>query len=100
MHCYRVDVSDEESIREGIARTAKQVGEVDILVNNAGTLSGKEVWDPDTRSAIHTLRVNCLGPLCLIKILLPSMRNRGRGHIINIASLMGLDNLFLSSPSD
>ena len=82
---------DQASIENLVARSIDVFGGIDILVNNAGTnphfgpiLSAEEShWQ-------KTLEVNLLGYFRMVKACVPSMRSRGSGKIINIASIVGI----------
>ena len=92
--CVGVDVADETSVAELMAAAERQ-GPVDLLVNVAGIGSvttapetSVEVWD-------RVLAVNARGTFLCCKHAIPSMASRGRGAIVNIASvgaLVGLRN--------
>jgi NAD(P)-dependent dehydrogenase (short-subunit alcohol dehydrogenase family) len=85
----RADVTDARSVEEMVESTVKAFGGVDILVNNAaifGTLEGKAFteigsaeWD-----AVHAVNVRGVFECC--KAVVPRMRKRGGGRIVNIAS--------------
>lgn len=79
-------------------------GRVDVLINNAGILSdgvggSSSVFDADPDSILDTFRVNSLGPVLLSNALLPLMRDRNYGRIVNLSSGMGqLDDMGASHP--
>jgi short-subunit dehydrogenase len=75
-------------IQDSIISCAGQAGEVDILINNAGQSmlgSAEETSPADYRDMFQ---VNFFGMVQLTSLLLPKMRNRGKGRIINIGSLI------------
>jgi 2-hydroxycyclohexanecarboxyl-CoA dehydrogenase len=81
----RMDVTDVESVRAGVAA----VGDVDVLVNNAGTdrfsffvNTDEELWD-------FVLAVNLRGTIAVTHAVLDGMQKRGRGAIVNVASEAG-----------
>ncbi|MFP6870159.1 MAG: SDR family NAD(P)-dependent oxidoreductase [Nitrospinota bacterium] len=85
----KCDVEKDEDIVSGLRATAKELGPVDILVNNAGIVSFEavhelpdEVWD-------RTMQINAKAPFVAIREVLPSMIERKRGKIINVASVSG-----------
>jgi all-trans-retinol dehydrogenase (NAD+) len=83
---YVCDVSDPNAV----ASTAKETGDVDILVNNAGVVSGKLLGDLSTEEIQRSFGVNVLAHFWTVRAFLPGMIERGRGHIVTIASAAGL----------
>jgi NAD(P)-dependent dehydrogenase (short-subunit alcohol dehydrogenase family) len=84
-----MDVDSDQSVREGIAAIESQHGPVDVLVNNAGIEcfgSIEELSIDDFRTVMET---NYFGTLRCIKSLVPQMRERRTGTIINISSVAG-----------
>jgi 3-hydroxybutyrate dehydrogenase len=84
------DMSKPDQIRAMIAETAKTLGPVDILVNNAGIqfVAPIEQFPEEKWDAI--VAINLSAAFHTTKAVLPSMRNRGYGRIVNIASAHGL----------
>jgi 3-oxoacyl-[acyl-carrier protein] reductase len=86
----KCDVTDRDQVDAAVARTAAGLGPIDILVNNAGTLDhtaqfhqqSSELWERD-------LRVNLTGAFNCAQAAWPSMRERGWGRIVNMASVAG-----------
>jgi len=87
---YVVDVADPQAIHAAAERVLADVGPVDVIVNNAGIVVGKPFGEHDTGDIERTIRINVLGPMHVTAAFLPSMRERRRGHIVNIASAAGL----------
>jgi NAD(P)-dependent dehydrogenase (short-subunit alcohol dehydrogenase family) len=86
------DVADEPAVRAMVAAAVERWGTVDILVNNAwggGSLS--RVEHKTTGQMDHGLRVGLLGPLWAMQASFPAMRAQGRGNIINMCSLNGVN---------
>jgi len=87
---YLCDVSRPYSIYDTARRVLAEHGPIDILINNAGVVSGRpllEITDPEIR---QTFDVNALAPIWMTRAFLPAMIERGRGHIVTIASAAGL----------
>ena len=85
----RIDVEDIESVRQGVA-AALEWSQIDVLVNNAGRgFHGaiEEVSDAESRALFDT---NVFGLLNVTRAVLPHMRARRSGHVINIGSVAGL----------
>jgi len=83
------DVADEASIKEMAQVVEDQCGGIDILVNNAGIFSTLEMRPFDqipVEEWERVLRVNLTGPFLCARAVLPAMRKKKRGRIINIAS--------------
>lgn len=86
-----LDVTDAASIQALADFLATEFGGVDILVNNAGVyldngIDGLEVPIDIVR---QTLEINTIAPLHVSQALIPLMRQRGRGRIVNVSSGMG-----------
>ena len=82
----RCDVGEPASVEAAFMAA----GPVDILINNAGVARSSPVLKTDVRVWEEHLKVNLTGSfLCALKVL-PSMASRGKGRIINIASVAGL----------
>jgi NAD(P)-dependent dehydrogenase (short-subunit alcohol dehydrogenase family) len=87
-----VDVSEDA---EGLVGAAIQAfGHIDVLVNNASELGPSPMpplADYDWRDLERVLRVNVLAPLHLTQLVLPGMRERGEGVVINVSSDAGVE---------
>lgn len=85
----RCDVTDPAQLDALPAVVDEAFGPCDILVNNAGIPGGGEFTDLSYEEIEQIVRVNLLGVLYGSRAFLPGMRRRGRGHIVNVASLAG-----------
>jgi short-subunit dehydrogenase len=74
---------------DDVDRAAAEAGPVDVLVNNAGEGWFGSFADMDPNRAEELIRTNLLGPVRLTRALLPGMLERGRGAIVNVASIAG-----------
>ncbi len=85
-----LDVTDAGQINEAVAQAEKTFQRIDVLVNNAGYgyLAAVEEGDDDEVRAMF--ETNFFGLAALTKRVLPGMRSRGQGHIVNISSVGGL----------
>jgi len=84
-----VDLTSEASIERFAQAVASQVGAVDILVNGAGWGQTKPFWEGTPDFWEKVIGLNFVGPMQLVKALLPAMMARGSGKIVNIASDAG-----------
>lgn len=85
-HAYPFDISNPDAVEEAVSRVQKEVGDVDILVNNAGILSNHKVVDTTPDEWNKVLSINLNGAFYLAKWLLPAMRRKKWGRIINTCS--------------
>ncbi len=86
----QLDVEDPASVARAVAEVAAEAGTIDILVNNAGMeIRGpvEEVSDGEVRRQFDT---NVFGLLGVVRAVLPAMRERGAGVIVNISSIGGV----------
>lgn len=81
------DVSDGKSVQAMVERTIDAFGGIDILVNNAGVGVYKSVLDTSLEDWDRCLDVNLKGVFLCSKYALPHMQARGKGSIVNIASV-------------
>ena len=85
-----VDVTNSASVNEAFGKVESLAGSIDILVNNAG-IAGKAapLWEQTDEEWNRVVAVNLLGPVFCARAVLPGMRKRGYGRIVNIASIAG-----------
>lgn len=84
-----LDVTDTAAIDALIAEIETNIGSIDVLVNNAG-YGHEGILEESTLAELRQqFEVNVFGPAALIKAVLPHMRARRRGHILNITSMGG-----------
>jgi acyl-CoA synthetase (AMP-forming)/AMP-acid ligase II/NAD(P)-dependent dehydrogenase (short-subunit alcohol dehydrogenase family) len=87
-HVHPCDVGDTDAVGRLADEVLERHGHVDVVVNNAG-LSIRR-WIAESYDRFHdferTININYLGPVRLLLGLLPSMRARGSGHIVNVAT--------------
>jgi short-subunit dehydrogenase len=77
------------STRESIERAAAGLPPIDLLVNNAGLMTGGLLEEQETDDVYAMFQVNLVGLVHLTKLILPGMLERGRGTIVNNASISG-----------
>jgi len=89
----RLDVTDEDSVRNAVATIHQRTGRIDALVNNAGNSVMGAVEDTSIDEAKAQFETNFFGVLRLCRAVLPIMRAQANGYIINIGSLAGIQGL-------
>ncbi len=87
---HSLDVTFDEERQNLITAIEKKWGGVDILINNAGISYRAVVEHMTDQDELFQLQTNYLGPMALIRLVLPRMREKGRGKIINISSVSGM----------
>lgn len=85
----RMDISKDAEIVAAVAAIAERSGGVDVLVNNAGYGLYGPVEEIGLDEARYQFEVNVFGAARLTQLLLPAMRAKGRGTIVNITSMGG-----------
>jgi NAD(P)-dependent dehydrogenase (short-subunit alcohol dehydrogenase family) len=90
-----LDVTDEDAIRDLVARTVGRHGRIDLFCSNAGITTGVELDDPGHLWQ-KAFEVHVLAHVYAARAVVPHMLERGRGYLLNTASAAGL----LVSPGD
>jgi NAD(P)-dependent dehydrogenase (short-subunit alcohol dehydrogenase family) len=85
-----LDVTSEQQREEVISEVFRKWRRIDALINNAGISYRSVVEHMDDASELKQLEVNYLGPMALIRLVFPPMREQGQGKIINVSSVSGL----------
>ena len=93
-----LDVADDASVREGFDSILKQAGQVDVLVNNAGVGGNSVVEEVTTQAMLDELNVNLCGAVRCTQAVLPGMRERRTGAIVNITSVTGRFGAIAQAP--
>jgi short-subunit dehydrogenase len=83
------DMSSEQSIVAAVQFAKDEFKHIDILVNNAGYGLFGPIELLPLNSARHQLEVNTFGAMRLVQLVVPDMRETGRGRIINVSSVAG-----------
>lgn len=87
-HGYLFDVTDENAVKEAIAKIEKEIGPIDILVNNAGIIKRIPIVDMEVSDWEQVLKIDLTGPFIMSKIIAKGMIQRKSGKIINMCSMM------------
>jgi NAD(P)-dependent dehydrogenase (short-subunit alcohol dehydrogenase family) len=85
------DVAREDDVARIVRATEEALGPITILVNNAGIGGGREVHNHSVEDWDRIMAINLRGPFLMARAVLPGMRRRRRGHIVNISSESGLE---------
>lgn len=89
IHLAEADVADDESVRRGFAEIFERAGRVDHLVNNAGVGGNGVVEECSPQQYLDVMNIDLCGAVRCIQAVLPQMRERGGGTIVNITSIAG-----------
>lgn len=84
-----LDVTDDSSIDAFVAAIQAKTGAVDIIVNGAGWGQAKPFWEMPVALWDKIVGLNLVGPMKLVRALLPKMMERKGGKIVNVASDAG-----------
>ena len=84
-----LDVTDEASMRRAVEAIEASHGRIDVLVNNAGYSQSGAVESVPLARTRAQFETNVFGPLRLTQLVLPGMRRRGAGRIVNVSSMGG-----------
>lgn len=83
------DVSDQKQVKKLIRQVEKELGSVEILINNAGTIQVAPIEEMEVREYEESINTHYWGPLFMMEEVLPGMRDRKEGRIVNISSVGG-----------
>ena len=86
----QLDVTDPAQVAESVRNAEEHLGGIDVLVNNAGIGYFAAVEESDEKDIRRMFEIDFFGLTRMIHTVLPGMRKRHRGHIINISSIAGL----------
>ncbi len=82
-----LDVTDHAQVADAVRRAEERFGAVDVLVNNAGYGYRAAVEEGEDDAVAELFATNFFGPVAMIKAVLPGMRRRRNGAIVNISSI-------------
>src|SRR5829696_2913874 len=85
----RLDVTDASEVEAAVGASLARHGRIDVVVNNAGYGVYGPVERGSEEQLWRQLDTNTFGPMRVVRAVLPSMRARGQGKIVNVTSLSG-----------
>lgn len=81
------DISDPGQVDTTMKRIREEIGDIDVLINNAGILSNNKAEATTPEEWQHVMQINLHGAFYLARAVLPAMRRKQWGRIINVSSL-------------
>ena len=87
---YELDLTDEENVKNTIEDVIVKYARIDVLINNAGYGFVGAIEETSANEAERAIAVNVHATLRMTRLILPHMRKRESGHIINLSSIAGL----------
>jgi NAD(P)-dependent dehydrogenase (short-subunit alcohol dehydrogenase family) len=84
-----LDVASDESVTTVVQQVIERFGRLDVLINNAGIGTAGAAEESSVAQAQRLFDINVFGVIRMTKAVLPHMRARGSGRIINISSVLG-----------
>ncbi len=86
---FTLDVASRSSFTDCVEAVRAALGPIDVLVNNAGIMPAGAFEDERDEVTDAILDINVRGVITGTRLVLPEMRERGRGHVVNVASMLG-----------
>jgi len=86
---FGLDVTSRDSFEAFVDATEQRFGPLDVLINNAGIMPLGRFLDEEEATAVRMVDINLHGVIHGMKVALPRMMARNRGHVVNIASQAG-----------
>ena len=95
----QADVSDVAMVQRAVEDVMRRTGRIDILVNNAGIAGpAAYTWEQTDEDWNRNVSINLSGTFYMCRAVIPHMRSRGYGRIVNIASIAGKEGNPRMSP--
>lgn len=88
-HPLVLDVTHYDALPDAVGDAERQAGPIDVLVNNAGYGHEGVLEESSMEDLQRQFAANVFGPVAMMKAVLPGMRQRRRGHIVNVTSMGG-----------
>ena len=83
------DVTNEEQVRDTVAAVQEQCGDIDVLMNIAGVIQAGAFEFQNNEDYAKSMNTHFWGPLYAVNAVVPTMKKRNRGRIVNISSIAG-----------
>jgi len=90
LEVYELDLTDEESVKSTVEDIIVKYAHIDVLINNAGYGFVGAIEETSAKESEQAIAVNVHATLRMTRLVLPHMRQRKSGHIINLSSIAGL----------
>lgn len=94
----RLDLSDQDSIQSAVTQAEARFGQIDVLINNAGSGLAGPLEAIDASTLQSHFEANVVGTASVTKAVLPGMRHRRAGTIVNVTSIAGRLGLPFMAP--
>jgi NAD(P)-dependent dehydrogenase (short-subunit alcohol dehydrogenase family) len=98
LNLVTLDVADDQSVKTGMAEILKNAGQIDVLVNNAGVGGNSVAEECPVELYADVMNVNLYGAIRCLQAVLPGMRERKSGTIVNVTSIVGRLAALAQSP--
>lgn len=85
------DITENDQVKKTVDKILEKFSNIDILVNGAGIWVTNESEEQDPKLIEKAFKVNSIGPIYVTKAILPLMKEKNSGHILNVISRAGLD---------
>lgn len=90
---YTLDLANVDAVEATIKRIEREKGPIDVLINCAGIMFIQSMAGTPWEKGFRLLNIDLLSPLRIINLVLPSMIERRKGHIVNISSMAGVTTI-------
>ncbi len=91
---FQADLSEADEVRHLCGEVQKKLGGVDILINNAGISHSQVLWKQELEDWNRLMALNLTAPFLMMRHLVPGMRSRSFGRIVNISSVVAQMGVF------
>jgi uncharacterized protein len=88
--CFSCNITDYEQVKHAIDYVIEAYGHIDTLINNAGIVYEATTENYPLNTMLEMFDVNAIGTICMTQAVLPHMKTRGEGQILNVISVAGV----------